>query len=929
MSGVPAGYEAFQSKKRKGVTLLCFLLASTMAMGITVYVDSYSVHEWDKNLDVGEIAIIAQGQGIQAYIGAIREIDGVTKSASLRTGYGNLRFWVNDTWGLYEEYIWGDTIAPDQEFMETFPGYITLVEGSFPTTNMSEIAVINELADYYGIGIGDVLNYSNDLYMDELVEVIGIYSQGQDENSNPYYWNYESIVIVVPDAIYSGDNKIFIDIDRTRVTAFNAAGSLAYSNGIDQAIRMLDPAYDPQNPWSSRFWASNRISTGITTYMYWVQSVRITQLFRATSIILLILMVTFLAIRHNVNERRFESSILYSRGAASRDLDKIVNREIFILSIFSCILGIFLGIGISRVAVAATGFFQFDFALMISEPFLITLDSLIISVIAGIALPILALGSYRVVYSTKKSVDQDQGRLSKVVKGLNFVKWDVLVVGLAGVLLMALVSGGSDVQNNPILGLILPIVPLPLFLGVASLSIKGLRTGAGRISRTMTRVVGQIPASIGIRRIGKGASSGGAAAMVLVLAISLSWNSAIVDASLPITKTYQGQLSVGADITFALDNNKIEQWDNFTLNVTSNANVVSATYVSETGFYLSSGYGGYKTFLAVNPREYTSIGYHYLGNRLNNSEMASMLVSLESVLDGAIISRDTAQEYNLEVGDILRASEISEEAIPFIFRVIAIVEAIPEMPSDDYWYYYDYIIMPPMVPYFPYTDVVGQDRVMINREYLRSLLGALNQTNNFLCVSTLDNANGTETGESLLEAGGYEVLYQNLWDSVSSQTDEFLKQTSYHIDRSVDTMLTVLTVGTIMGAFAVYAVEGVRARRREIALLRSAGADSGLIVKAQGAEMLILMLFSLIVLLAYAPLFLSTSISTIRVSAFETYPVSVFLIIPWLTIFTVLAFFIVSIMIFIGFVAFFGSRINLAQTLNASWAEAAPYGEDM
>ncbi len=929
MSGVPAGYEAFQSKKRKGVTLLCFLLASTMVMGITVYVDSYSVHEWNKNLDVGEIAIIAQGQGIQAYIGAIREIDGVTKAASLRTGYGNLRFWVNDTRGLYEEYIRGDTIAPDQEFMETFPGYITLVEGSFPTTNISEIAVINELSDYYGIGIGDVLNYSNDLYMDELVEVIGIYSQGQDENSNPYYWNYESIVIVVPDAIYSGDNKIFIDIDRTRVTAFNAAGSLAYSNGIDQAIRMLDPAYDPQNPWSSRFRASNRISTGITTYMIWVQSVRITQLFRATSIILLILMVTFLAIRHNVNERRFESSILYSRGAASRDLDKIVNREIFILSIFSCILGIILGIGISRIAIAATGFFQFDFALMISEPFLITLDSLIISVIAGIALPILALGSYRVVYSTKKSVDQDQGRLFKVVKGLNFVKWDVLVVGLAGVLLMVLVSGGSDVQNNPILGLILPIVPLPLFLGVASLSIKGLRTGAGRISRTMTRVVGQIPASIGIRRIGKGASSGGAAAMVLVLAISLSWNSAIVDASLPITKTYQGQLSVGADITFALDNNKIELWDNFTLNVTSNANVVSATYVSETGFYLSSGYGGYKTFLAVNPREYTSIGYHYLGNRLNNSEMASMLVSLESVLDGAIISRDTAQEYNLEVGDILRASEISEEAIPFTFRVIAIVEAIPEMPSDDYWYYYDYIIMPPGIPYFPYSDVVGQDRVMINREYLRSLLGALNQTDNYLCVSTFDNANGTETGESLLEAGGYEVLYQNLWDSVSSQTDEFLGQTSYQIDRSVDTMLTVLTVGTIMGAFAVYAVEGVRARRREIALLRSAGADSGLIVKAQGAEMLILMLFSLIVLLVYAPLFLSTSISTVRVSAFETYPVSVFLIIPWLTIFTVLAFFIVSIMIFIGFVAFFGSRINLAQTLNASWAEAAPYGEDM
>jgi hypothetical protein len=48
MAAQPAGYEAFHSLRRKGVTVLCFLLASTMAIGITVYVDSYSVHEWQK-----------------------------------------------------------------------------------------------------------------------------------------------------------------------------------------------------------------------------------------------------------------------------------------------------------------------------------------------------------------------------------------------------------------------------------------------------------------------------------------------------------------------------------------------------------------------------------------------------------------------------------------------------------------------------------------------------------------------------------------------------------------------------------------------------------------------------------------------------------------------------------------------------------------
>ncbi|MHA2235361.1 MAG: FtsX-like permease family protein, partial [Candidatus Thorarchaeota archaeon] len=878
MAAVPAGYEAFHSKRRRGVTLLCFLLASTMVMGITVYVDSYSVHEWDTQLDVGEIAIIAEGQGIQSYISSIQNIDGVSQAASLQAEYAHLDYLVNESWGVIQDSIWGEIISPDQEFMDTFPGYIVLEDGSFPSTNVSEIAVFTEVSDFFGIAIGDVLNYSNDFLRDELVEVIGIYSQGGDESSNPYYWNYESIAIVAPGLIYSGYFKVLIDIDRTSVSAFNAAGSLAYSNGIDQAIREIDPGYNPQFPWGSRFYVQNRISSGIQSYMFWVSAQRMSQLLRSISIGILVVMVTFLAIRYNVNERRFESSILRSRGASQGDLDKIINREILLLAIISCIFGIVLGAGMSRIALAATGYFRFDGLLMFSEPFLLSLDSLIISVVAGIGLPIVTLGSYRIVYSTKRSVDEEKGRLFKVVKGLNFIKWDVVIVVMSGLLLMILISGGTEVQNNPFMSLILPVVPLPLFLGVASLSIKGLRRGATRISRVMARVVGQVPASVGIRRIGKGASSGGAAAIVMVLAICLSWNSALVDASLPQTKTFQAQLSIGADITFALDNDRIDQWDEFALNVTSHDNVTSATYVSEIGLSLSSGYGGYKTFLAVNPREYSEIGYHYSGERLNESELRSGLDSLESVLDGAIISEDIAQQYDLEVGGILRASDSEEVPMVITFRVLAVVKAIPEMPSDDTYFFYDYL-MPPDPYYYLSSSIVGQERVLINREYLRSLYGSFNQSDNYLCVSTTTNGNGTEIGNNLLEIGGYDILYQNRWDSVSSQRDEFLGTISYEIDRSVDTMLTVLTVGTIMGAFSIYAAEGVRARKREIALLRSAGADTGLIVRAQGAEMLILMLFSFMVLLGYAPLFLTTSISSAGSAAasyYQVYPISVF-----------------------------------------------------
>jgi hypothetical protein len=64
-------------------------------------------------------------------------------------------------------------------------------------------------------------------------------------------------------------------------------------------------------------------------------------------------------------------------------------------------------------------------------------------------------------------------------------------------------------------------------------------------------------------------------------------------------------------------------------------------------------------------------------------------------------------------------------------------------------------------------------------------------------------------------------------------------------------------------------------------------------------------------------------------SWYTYYPISIFPVIPWIIIVAVLAFFVVSVVIFIGIVAALSSRINLAATLNASWAEAAPYGGDV
>ncbi|TFG28288.1 ABC transporter permease, partial [Candidatus Thorarchaeota archaeon] len=653
-----------------------------------------------------------------------------------------------------------------------------------------------------------------------------------------------------------------------------------------------------------------------SSYIYWVQSLRIGEMLRSTSVLLLVVLVTFLSIRYNVNERRYEESILLSRGAAPGDLERIVTREILVLSIISCFVGIPVGLLLSRVAISAIGYFTFNPTLVISEPILISLESLIITAIVSIALPMLTLGGYRAIYSTKKNVEEQRGRIAKISRGLGLIKWDVLIVLLSGLLLLALLSGGTAITSNPLLNILMPIIPLPLFLGVASLSIKALKHGANFLSRIMKRIVGEIPSSVGIRRIGKEASSAGAAAMVLVLAICLSWNSAIVDASLPITAQNQARLDIGSDLTFALDEFNYLLWEDFINNVTSHELVESGTLVSQLTLFLSADYGGAYRFMGVNPSEYVTIGYDYFGNRLNESDIGEMIEELDSTTDGAIITRNIANSFDLVEGDILRATTLNSEEETIIFRIIGIVDALPEMPEISWWYY---------------SYIVGGSAVLVNREFLRTKLNLITETSNYYCVGLKMGSNGTIVAEDVIASGALTAIVDENWDCVSLRVDAYVGNTQYKMERSLDTMLTVLTVGTIVGAFIIYAVEGVRSRRREIALLRSIGASRFTIIKSQAAEMLVLLLFSLFLLLGYSPLFLSTSIVSAGISSsswYEVYPISVFPVIPWYTIILVLGFFIASVSIFILVIAALSSRINLASTLNTAWAEAGPYGGD-
>jgi len=920
MAAVPVGYQAFHSLPRKAVTLLCFLLASAMVMGISVYVDSYSVHEWNNLIDIGPIAMTVGGDGVEHQIDNIRTLPGVERAAVLETRHGNL--FVGSGYEMRQS--WGMLPSPSSEYLDTFMEVFDLEVGRFPN-NTSEIALSRGTYERLEVNIGSIVNLSAG--WDEFgpigtpLTVVGIYKGLDYDPSQQYYYFYDSVSgigVLHPDIVWYEweGGEVHVDIDRTGITPFDARGSMAYVVSIEESIRALDSTYPSPNRWS-RYSVSGYLSSAIASFISWQFMMRLTQILRSAGVVVLACMVIFLAIRHNINERRFESNMLISRGAAKAKIESIEFRETVVLSILSSLVGLGVGAVVSRVAMTATGFFEFDFSLLWTEPFLLTIESIGMSLFIGIGLPVVTFMVYRSVYSTKKSDEDKASKLAKIAKGLTIIKWDALVATLTSLLLIALYMGGTAVQNDPILAIIISVAPLALFLSVASLAIKSMRRGANLISRGLQGVVGEIPATVGIRRIGKEASSAGPAALVLVLAMSLAWTNAVIGASMPMTKMNHARFAFGADVTFHLDELALPDWDDFIENVTNHELTQAGTLVSVIDLYLSATWGGGVDAVAMNPLEYLKVGYDHFGQPLNESDIGDMLKDLQLTLAGAIISNDIAVEYEVSVGDTLRAAtSVSGASETMVFTIVGVAEGLSNnllqtTGHSSGWYL-----------------TVGSHTLWVNREYVVSQIDLEQEASNVYCVRAIEGTNDTILVEDILRSGGDLVVGEDDWASVSDEVSDYLGMATYQMDRAVDTMLTVIMVGIIFGAFTVYAVEGIRARKREIALLRAMGASSGLVVKAQGAEMLVLAIVSTGLLMGYGPLMIMNNLLTYRATSF-IFPVPIFAVIPWLTLATIVVFFLVSILVFVLAIAFLSSRVNLSEALNASWAESGPYGGDV
>ena len=915
MAAVPVEYEAFLSLRRKLVTLVCFMLAASMAMGISVYVDSYSIYEWDELTNVGPMAMRINWYGIELGTSSVEGIAGVERVA-------RMQFWDAELWRIgnagWELYAWGQIVVLNEHLNETFPELCELESGRLPAGD-NEVALDTRVAEELEAAVGTHVNmtfgYTDEGPIVHELEVVGILEQW-----GGYTSYYRTALVSTSSLPEDAGEQMIIDVDRTRITAFDAGGSIAYLNSIAEQIRSLDPLYDPQSPWSGRIYVDNILGWAVQGYVYYRLSMKVNQFVRAGGVMLLVVLVMFLAIRHNINERRYEASMLASRGAPSSMINNAILREMVVTSFAACFLGLALGIVVSRIGLAATGFLEFDFTRLWTEPFLVSTDSLAMSAVVGFLFPLLTYGLYKGAYSTKRRFTGTEGKLAKVARLMKLIHWDLLVVILSVLVLVVVQSLWGQLRTNyiiaPFLELFLTMTPLALFLGVSSLFVKVLRGISNRISNVFVRVVGPVPAFVGIRRIGKEASSAAPVAMVLVLAISLTWSSAALSASLPVTKLDQARFAFGGDVKFIAPTLNVSTYGEFLANVSSNPQVEAAADLAITYTYLAAHSYQYANLVAMNPTEFRQVGYDYLGLPLNESSLSSYLEQMIAVPGGAVITSDIATDYEMAVGDVLRVfPDVGNVSQILSFTVLGIADALPNAA------YTDTGSVPTYMPYYG-GPIVGGLTIWTNQAYVSGLVDIVRYFSHVVCVRTRAGANSTQVGVDISRQAGPTLIQ---WYSAQAEVTQYTGQTSFLINESVDNLLTVGTILTIFGAFSVYVAEGLQSRKREIALVRALGADTRLVASAQAAEMLVLSLVSLLLLALMAPVFMVNAILTYRTS-YYVFPTPAHLVLPWVLMGSILALFLVSVAVFVIVVASLASRVNVAAALNAAWAESAPYG---
>jgi hypothetical protein len=210
----------------------------------------------------------------------------------------------------------------------------------------------------------------------------------------------------------------------------------------------------------------------------------------------------------------------------------------------------------------------------------------------------------------------------------------------------------------------------------------------------------------------------------------------------------------------------------------------------------------------------------------------------------------------------------------------------------------------------------------VNLNYITTELNVTASNETFYCIRTVSDCNGDQLARNILSEWTGEILQNGEWAAVTKALDDVIERQDYQIDRAADSMLAIISIASILIVFSVCALEGVRSTSRENALLRSLGVRPVHITATHFATVIGLLLFGLMILLAYGPLYSAVSLEVCvhqygldtlmyPVALFPTYPAATLAFLFSLFIFCALSAYVVA--------AVLSRETSLVESLGATW----------
>ncbi|MGY5860513.1 MAG: ABC transporter permease [Candidatus Thorarchaeota archaeon] len=908
----PSGTSSLGSLRRRSVTLLCFLMAISICISVFIFVDSVSLEKWDECTDIGPVAMKIQGENLELVVEEIKEVTHVTQASVAETAQAFLRM---DQNSLYQGsptdpinpvfLLVGQAYAINSDFPEAFPTEFELTAGRYPE-NSSEIAISEEDAGYWGIPIGRMMNYSHFLNSQKrTVFVVGFFSASEDALRSV---TTDAIAIVTSEVLNpeTVQTKLYIDVARDIVSPIDPKGSLSLLEKIESDIY----ATNPSNSAYDRYLLEDYLAVGIQSYKDYLGIERTRQISRSQSLVILVGLLGFLGTRFNVIMREEEHAILKARGATRIRILRNISSELIGISFLASLLAIILSSAISKLAWISNGYLTFSWSDILMSPLLITYDTLTTLGLLIFIIPVFGYLTNHLIRSTGKR-DAEHGRLARITRSVRLIRWDVSLVVIVALLLTTLYLGGDIVTNNPVLALLAAYSTIPVFIAISSIFSKSWHSITTPVSRVFRRIIGNIHANVGIRSVTKDGRLALPVILILTLVLSSTLTQNTISTSLPSTQIIHSRFVIGGDLSFHLDNDEYAEWTRFTEVVSTQPEVVNSSLVSVGLISLSDGPTGVVEFIAIDPVQYSQVGYSFDGVELSNSVQTNLLDELESNPEGAILTSDIASEYNVIPGDTLRVFSFGDDSGTVEFNILGTTTAIPR----------------PIVSGQPTSDsIVGTRKVWLNRNYIETLVSLNESSSTYLCVKTQNGTNSTAIGLDILNEFGTEILSHNEWSSSTADVDSYISQTDYKVDRSIDSMITISMIFTVFVGILTYQIGQRYKRRNEYALLKSMGVSDNQITKIRFSETLGLLILSLLLMIVFGPLNIA---NLLRINFMEyviwsyVFPTSLFSLVNWVSFIIILSSIIIPSLVLILLLSTRNKFDDIAGTLREMFQEDA------